>query len=1242
MSSSARNEGTGERPLPTLRPVRQRRRRRWGRWFAIALLLFIAAVVVARYVVLPRVVMSQLRRQVERHLAGDVTVEAIDIDLLAGRLEVIGLEYREPNAETLFSVNSARARFSVHDLWNGDVMPRLLYLEGVDLHLAVDRAGTNVESNLRTPPAGAAPKKLERIPHVVLQNCRINVDAPLAFREKLRLSVNGEVSASAINPLKSQVDMEIAIRYGPEAANKALPPVKLIGAFNAESTAFKLSTDNDGIALDEAFREVLNPTLVAKGWDWVNPVGRVRVDIEGDLHRTDGLPHYRVSLVNAGGLGIRIRDFPYAIGDIQGVTLLEPGSNDRRGRLRLEQLKGAHGPAIAKISGDVFGFLGDPAEPWVHLLLDGRDVPLDDDLKNAIDEVDPEFSRVWDAISPAGSVDFQCLLFKSDQSSRVRAAINAKVKNGNFSYIGFPGLSGDRVGFPYPLTNVQGEFETQLGYSRFEVRGQGAGRSDIHVVGEIRGTENANGHPLIDVRIRGKDVPLDDALRRGMLDLRGEKLWKQIQPAGHADIDVHLEQWNPNEDVRVTVTLDLRGRANFIYDTVPIPLREVTGRVVYRSSEPFPRFEGVSGKLHRGTFLLSGTLGALGNETLSITLLGEVLGRELTRALERSPNPELQSLGKTLSDYQLSGDADASITIRGAGDPRPDVEIRLGGAAANGPALPFSLDALTGKITYDGNFLRLTNVVGWHGAGWIELDGEQRLGGDDAFEYYRVEGQNLEITNVRTTRAGPLKDVGTFLEKVRPRGTLKKVEFEHDTRDPVRFPRFALALGDLTIRPRESWIDRTPLTPDTAPIELGGGTLYYNPKEGIHLRRGSAKIGRTRFERVDANYRPAATPPLMRVRARIEDCAFDSVLADYLGPTVRDALRKIDGRGTFTVDPLDLQVLLPEDGPPNIRLLDDATIRFANAEADAGTRLRGIDGAVVIDRDSYFTSVEDLDLDGRFENLNVRIFRMAVADLTGRFAIEPESLGEETDVFLRLDDLDANLYGGRLGPNCALDLSLRAPHALEGYVRTENVRVDRLLQDLTEKSAPSSVTGLLGGHFRFRADRARIANLIGVGACHVDQGRFGSIPAFVTLFDYFNNHFHRLEATHFEVADRKVHLGSRGHIYADDPIFGYGRPNKPRFTVEGDALTLDGQGAINFGGELEFRFKPSEIWLSTPIPGLRNFLDLLWQQAGTIYVLGTVERIDVQPILFGIGNPRRGEKQPLRIPDRPLWPATRW
>jgi hypothetical protein len=241
--------------------------------------------------------------------------------------------------------------------------------------------------------------------------------------------------------------------------------------------------------------------------------------------------------------------------------------------------------------------------------------------------------------------------------------------------------------------------------------------------------------------------------------------------------------------------------------------------------------------------------------------------------------------------------------------------------------------------------------------------------------------------------------------------------------------------------------------------------------------------------------------------------------------------------------------------------------------------------------------------------------------------------------------MKGDFYGGKIGPDCDLEVMLDGLFPFQGNFAAADVQIRQLIDDLTERRATETeISGLLTGRFHFFADEAKLDALVGVGRGQVKQGRFGSIPAFVTLFNYFSDHFHGLETNHLEVAGRKVYLGRSGNIRADNPVL-ENLPESDRdpfFRATGDALNLRGSGCISFGGEMEFKFQPRDIWLSTPIPGVKQLLDLLLRQTGTIYVLGTIERISVEPILFGIGSPNRGGKQPLRIPDQPLLPAKRW
>ncbi len=1211
--------------------------RRILRWTAIGVFVLVVAALLARWLILPGLVERRLVGILEDVLAGDATVDHVDLDLTDGRLVVHGLSVSDARGQSLIVVERAEARFSLHDLIAGDPIPRTVVLHRADLHLALDRSGSNLEASYRAPEGGSKPPG--RIPHLVLDDCRVAVRAPMALSREVQVALRGEMIPSGLDPMRAEVRMAVTASFDGDGARETLQPIHLRGTFDVTTTAFKLGTDRSGVRLDPRLREALHPVIAASGWDWLQPRGSVQLEVEGDLMRGEnGLPNYQVSIYNADGLGLEIRDFPYSIGDVQGVTLMLPGEADRRGRLRLAGLRGTHGEAIATISGDVFGYFETPSSPWVHLLLEGRDVPLDGDLRHAIEEVDDELARVWDALEPTGHLDFDCLLYKSQETERVRAAIRADFRDCRLRFIGFEEESGRR-GFPYPAQEVRGSFETHLGVSRFSFTGRGRSGCRLSGSGELNSSKATGDGPALHLVIEGDDVPLDDVLRHAMRDFVGDSLWDEIHPQGVADIRVELYQATHGVPIEVDVRLEFDQRATFTYATIPIPVRDVSGVVVYRSGWRFPRFEDLRGRVHLGTVRLDGTLSALTDDALTVTLDGHVFGGELSRAFLRSPSPHLRNVGQQLSLFGLRGEADATAIVRGLEDPRTEIDIRLRGASAAGPALPFGLDGITGRLRHDGSLLRIDRLVAWRGSGWVGIRGEERSG-ENGYRRFTVEGQQLAIDSITPPTEGPLIDVVQALETLRARGRVERFRVRLDSADP-RTPEVIATLDDVSIDPPRTLLDDAPV-PEGTPLVRLSGDLGYDAQNGWQFRHGAAWIGDARFEDVDLSYRPGP-PAVVTMRADAHGLAPDGGVIRRLGESLHATNTRLEWKGRIDVSPLHIRVTMPESGDASVAVLEDARIRLGDVRANVGTRIERFDGPVRIEAGSIWRRDTGLALRGTFEGSALDIFGLSLEQVRGRIRCDTITAGDHTTTALRIDQVRANAYGGTLGPDCSFDVVLDAPYAFSGTLRVRDVEVGRVVRAFSGGGdGNNALNGRLAGRFEFRADTGNLADLVGVGDGRVTDGRFGSIPAFVTLFNFFNDHLDRLETDHFEVTGRAVHLGSSGHLAPDDPLVRTGVPERPSFTASGDAIRLEGRGTVNFGGELEFRFKPHDTWLSTPIPGLRSVLNLVLREAGQVYVLGTVERVDVQPVVLGIGDPKESSKQPLRIADPPLWPVSRW
>ena len=944
-------------------PDPPRKRKRW-RYLALAFL--VAMVILGRWVVAPWWLERHLKQQFESRFRGQVSMEDLNLDLLAGRVTLRGLRYQDPSGKRVLSLASATAHFTLASLLEKRPRPTRLDLQGVRLYIVLTPDGSNVEENYRQPTAtsGEAEELPPFLPQLVFQDCEIVFNAPLALREDLTLRVEGEVLPSGLDSETAQVHLRIEGMLNAGRPDDSLDPVHLRGKFNARTTAFKLSTDSQGVKLVPALRDLLNPHLAVTGWDWLSPSGSVRLEVEGDFHRIDGLPSYRISLLNAEGLALCIKDFPYAVRDLQGVSLILPGEPDRRGRLTLDNLRGTHGRAIASVSGDVYGFLEADGGPWVHLVLEGRDVPLDEDLKLALEKVDPEFGKIWEAIDPAGNADFQCLLYQASTDPRVSAAITATVRNGEFNYLGFTSKgTGLREGFPYPLTQVSGSFESHLGFSRFDFVGRGAGRSDVHVTGEVRAPGRDDGRPLLDIHIHGRDVPLDDALRRAMLDVDGASIWKQVQPEGFADIQVQLTRTQTDQPLHYAVSLALKGRASFEYDVVPLRLSKVWGSVQFESGMRFPKFDRVSGKIAGGTFRLDGSLTATGEERLEIGLSGGILGPTVQHAMLRSRLEVLRETGSVMKDYDPRGNVEASIVLRGLGQVRSQVDVRFDGARITGPVLPLQLSSVTGSIHYDGRHLLYRNLVGWYGHGWVQVNGEERRDGPDPYRFLKVEGQNLNWPPVNVPGEGPLASLEPYVRALKPQGLIKKLAFDLDTRDPEHTPSVAMTIQNLELSPNTTLIDRKPVPSGSLPpIRVEQAMLFLNPAEGLTIKGARGSIDRTIVTRLNLNRHHETGDDVLSLSCQVEECDLACPLLTYLGDNVRNYLKPLEAAGRFSLAPLKLEVRTSRDKGTRISFPgpNPTRIQLSNMTACVGPRLQDVTGTIEIEPGQYCSAPDPL------------------------------------------------------------------------------------------------------------------------------------------------------------------------------------------------------------------------------------------------------------------------------------------
>jgi hypothetical protein len=314
------------------------------------------------------------------------------------------------------------------------------------------------------------------------------------------------------------------------------------------------------VPLDEDLRAALAP-VQRDVYDQYTPAGTTDLDVH--LTRDPKLtPGPRVTVdMKMHDCQVKYKEFPYQLTQTRGQVLIEPE------RTRIVDVEGRHGDAVVTIAGDIEYQGADP--PKVNLKVAGRDVAIDDDLKNALAERERATVQVFHL---GGRADFD--------GTVVRGA----GKDAPLDYDLGIRLKGARLiheDFPYLAEDVTGRMQLANGRCRIDgLQGRNGGAS-ISARGWI--DQRADDFAM-DIQLEGQDVALDESLRGALgPDLRAA--WRRLSPSGHIDITAHLvKALGRDEKLAHEVHVVPRDIAVTL-DMFPYPLEGLSGRLDFVGSE---------------------------------------------------------------------------------------------------------------------------------------------------------------------------------------------------------------------------------------------------------------------------------------------------------------------------------------------------------------------------------------------------------------------------------------------------------------------------------------------------------------------------------------------------------------------------------------------------------------------------------------------------------------------------------
>lgn len=309
--------------------------------------------------------------------------------------------------------------------------------------------------------------------------------------------------------------------------------------------------------------------------------------------------------------------FPYRITGGRGTIAI--GKTGTR-----IDVAGRHGPADVTVRGTI---TGEGEQTAVDLVIDARDVPMDEELAAALPEQQRETYRQYHL---QGQADVRVHVTQSAETAwqpEHRATIDLQDVAMVFE------------AFPYPVEGIQGQME--IGPGGFVIRDLRGTNADAALACDGR-VEHVGDSYTADLTVRGQNVLLDRDLR-GALALVAPGLWDNISPEGRVDVVCRLvKDADPDAELRAEVDLVARD-VSIVYRHFPYPLRHCRGRLRYDGRRVI--IDGLENVEGATTIAVAGTIDLPPEGGVDSRLAVEASGLEVDPALIGAlPSPVARGL----------------------------------------------------------------------------------------------------------------------------------------------------------------------------------------------------------------------------------------------------------------------------------------------------------------------------------------------------------------------------------------------------------------------------------------------------------------------------------------------------------------------------------------------------------------------------------------------------------------------
>ena len=231
----------------------------------------------------------------------------------------------------------------------------------------------------------------------------------------------------------------------------------------------------------------------------------------------------------------------------------------------------------------------------------------------------------------------------------------------------------------------------------------------------------------MDVKISGRDVPVDEPLLAAMGPYRG--IAESLHPTGRGEFIATVRR-NPG-DTRTTTTIHIDFRDMTVcYEAFPYPLEDVTGKLhIVLGPKTRLEFENFKGHHHGGEVTISGVddIASAGN-VLKLDVKGVAIpfDAELAKAVRHL---RLQSVWRALGPRGRLGFTAQITQIDKAAPPnmpKPPNELEIAFNQMHADSimpdfLPYELTDVSTGFQFSRNAVTITELIGRHGAARVQI-----------------------------------------------------------------------------------------------------------------------------------------------------------------------------------------------------------------------------------------------------------------------------------------------------------------------------------------------------------------------------------------------------------------------------------------------------------------------------------------------------------------------------------------